>query len=1658
MELDDPLQRLLALKRDLSAFAEQRLPNVARLSAELDASIEDLKKLLERRKKNEASRKELVPTTTPRPETVKIQDVEYRINDDFRQAAMQVADTLDLDELEAAKLCVDASVTEGVEVDGSLWYRAVLRYLQYHLAVLECLRMVLQQLVDPADPEDDNRSFWAERMEAIVRAADGQANDKTAIWRKCISGLGDLETALKKVSDDQDTMAMTGVAVSEQQAEFLDARRLLITQQHESLVTIMALLVQGQGYVNEVGFREFFSKAAGLEAALDITYHYVPVIVGLSARFGSDEHAQPATSHELRKLFAAGPGQQQWKQPGLKAAAIACWLAEYSARFSDPLADPALRVADRQKAEEDRAHLFLQSVKDRAFHFLLSACKFFRPEVWHDPTKRGLVDFLLADTPSVPVNAPAPSSEFANLTAGELQNFTEQVVSNLPDVLRRLKQDEEDQRRLRFSLSSTEPVREEMDLERFLVIMAYAYQGDSDACHDFWTDRESNLHGFLRWTSSRLPTPRVAAFCELLRSIAGDVKSADQAHRFLLEDTTMVSGKLRKTFSVSWAQIFHELDTFATSIREKPAVPQTTGQDGSNLGDDYIEGPETSIMLEAYLRLAAHIVRTSPDARNWLLREQQFHLGEVMVQLASSGIQGRIQASCFNMLSAMLVDKVQEVNDGMWVMLDNWLSGGNPAGMATGKPLPVGRAHTSERNYLARFNDNPETASALVALLCALVKPSQLEGDEILDSLPFPEALGAPARHAGIDKYIDFAIGDVFARSQYHTNSGSSTTEVTVLRYQCLELIYICLSTFNEDLVLLANTTDVPVDTTIRASSLATYARLHPFARVMEWLFNSNVVSTLFIAAFQNIEDLQEAQFDSPLVQSVLRCVQVLNLAMKLQATYFDIVRPIVKTQSAARTSTVASAALASFDEVILGELPALAVVIGFVCSKYPPISLEVLELIHKLSSSRRLVDGTALGGSRLIGNRLIGVLASSSDTIAAELIPDFQIFEFDIENGEEPDKLVKARAVLKMLNSSLSASEFGPTVAHCLLGFQCDERSVSVAPDSAFGFGHSLFHVIVACAVQGPLAVGQSNVSWLLNVKRGCWEVILKLALSPLTAAIVKQQLRDMEPLGPASKNQIPVTQELLWDGVAANMPDALIQSSAEAIRSFIRVRELFFQYSALEVRTASETGAYSVQEKASQILRGIIRFSEGGEEPTMSIFELFDFLDLDVAESLVVEQQKYLRDLDLSICVRDDPDIVTAFDTDVAVQLFVLRGRQLRNQGVPIDEQQLKDEIRATIASLSSQNSWRAIQTARIAALESWTDLMSVMLANGGLDHTELAVFALQGLQIILPKLEMCLANNMAAAALLAKLMLALVPAAILSLKQPSQQTTSTANERLLTAFRVCLKAITDSQSDLALRDICYRICYANVNSLPLKSLGTKPSPSQHAKQLLQLVNLAGERLLRVLTEDAFSGRGSTRVSALLFLDSLIGVYQAARNNVSMLKALSKLNFVPVLIDLSVGSVASSFTGDEDELLTTLAYFHTALALLLRICKTADGTQLVLASGLFDAIRDSRLCSTDPDIGLDIDNPVALKQFYNLLSAVLRVIVAVVVSRGPSNAMVLQQAKTFLSENRFSMQAVFKRTSALQKTSGPPEIEAVEVAEEFSKLMLVTGFLECR
>lgn len=1634
---DDPLVRLQTLQRDLSAFNETRFQNIGRTIDELEACLEDLRRLLQRSRKSDQSRSKVAPSTTPAPTTLKIADIDYEVNEMFRQNVLYTADALDLDELDAALLCIRTqNRLVNIQHPSEVTMQAVLLFHEERLFRLECVRLLLQ-ITQNEDIQEDAEVPLRTALDLILQSN----NNGQSYWRRCLEGLGDVEHFIAKVADDKDKILMTGEDESGSRGEWLLIQRMFLTRQHESMASILSYLMQGHGpqgqWVQVDDFRTFLGRAAALEAPSDVVLHYLPVLISGSARFASDHSPDPEDAARIHSLFAVGSGQLQWRDADLKAAATVFWLAEYNGRFTGSGGGHSQDPASQTRDDQAQMKLFFDALAAHAFRYILASASFLKPVVWHDPARTNIVRHLAHDGIAIPMDASRPSADFATITMRQLQGFADAMVSNMSDALRKLKSDEDENRRALLS-QSTNVADPGLDLERLMVIMAYAWHDDVESVNEsWWSDRESSLFGFLRFISKRLPTPRVAAFCILLQSLACDEKTANHAHRFLLEDTTMVGGKMRKTYGVSWSLIFSELELYASNLKDRPAAPQTGLNQERDPGEMVLEEWETSVMLEGYLGLATRICANSPDARNWFLKEQTFHIGEVMFQLLRSADYVRIRACCLELLTALLTDKSTEVRNGMWVLFDSWVSSGGLDGSSA--PRPLGRPQYQAKHYLSSYAVDSEAGAAMVAFLNALIRPMTGNPEHEIDQLPFPEALGRPHRHEGMHAYVDFVMDAVLARKVSLMLADEPLLHV--LRYECLDFAYQCLSSFNEDIVLLASTTNAETDSAMETKSFARYAFLHPFARVMEWLFDKKVANSLFAALQQTQDALNDADPNSPLVQATLRAVQVLLLAWNLQPTYFDLVRPAIVSQSP-KTQPI-SATWTSIDEIFLTHLNAVVDIAQLATCQQVDLGLVCLTLLEKIGASRKL-SGTVEGRH---GSRIISVLTPIQDYSTTQLVPLFKITEWDLEIDDEPLKIIQARAVLDLLKASLKTSDRTPGLAHTLLGFRCRERTVEIITGSPFDKNQSLFHQIAACAVEIATVTTQlGNTSWLLSLQRGCLEVVLELAVHPLTARIVQPLLRSMDLLAAVSSNltgnSTRASQNPLWDSKPLADFDLLRSSSAYSLRDFLRVREAYFELASTELRTAAAQGAFSVQEKIVSTLLGRIMLPEGGEMTTASILELFDFFDAETTSPFELPQSKFFGD-HVSACVKDDAETGVSYDVKMAQLYMILSKKQLKDKGVIQDvaqETAANDEIISTCNAMISQNSFAAIQNARLAALEAWSDLVSMIITTGGMEQTDVIALSLQGLLVVLPKFERSLSDNMDAAALLAKLTLTFTQAIVPALQGSSEQTASVAIERMLSMFRVSLKVLTDSTTDLGLRDVAYRTCCAVLSSIPNVPTTGRNSQAASARQLLQLVQNAGERLLAVTTEDAFSGRGVTCVSALLFLDGLVLLFQSLKANTQMLRGLMKLNFIPVLIDTGIGNVASAFKSN-DETIATMAFYHTAMALLLRICNTSDGAQLVINSGLFPAIEESKLFSTDPELGLDIENPAALEEFYIFLGDVVRLMTATVVQKGAG------LAKAFLQQHRFTVQAILK-----QATRG----QALDAAEELCRLLIASGFLE--
>ena len=96
---------------------------------------------------------------------------------------------------------------------------------------------------------------------------------------------------------------------------------------------------------------------------------------------------------------------------------------------------------------------------------------------------------------------------------------------------------------------------------------------------------------------------------------------------------------------------------------------------------------------------------------------------------------------------------------------------------------------------------------------------------------------------------------------------------------------------------------------------------------------------------------------------------------------------------------------------------------------------------------------------------------------------------------------------------------------------------------------------------------------------------------------------------------------------------------------------------------------------------------------------------------------------------------------------------------------------------------------------------------------------------------------------------------------------------------------------------------------------------------------------------------------------------------------------------------------------------------------------------------------------IPADIDNPEALSKFYRLLLSITRVIVSAVLSRGPHNEQTLNQARSFITENRTPIVGFFKRQANIGFSLPTDAIADVdELVELFVLLFTKTGFLQVR
>jgi nuclear pore complex protein Nup205 len=877
--------------------------------------------------------------------------------------------------------------------------------------------------------------------------------------------------------------------------------------------------------------------------------------------------------------------------------------------------------------------------------------------------------------------------------------------------------------------------------------------------------------------------------------------------------------------------------------------------------------------------------------------------------------------------------------------------------------------------------------------------------------------------------------------------------------------------------VVFANKSSIPVDSVIDTSSLAVYVALHPFTRVMEWLFNDKVLKALFAAAHQDVTEVDAAPSDSPLVQSLMLSIEVMDQVMKLQATYLDIIRPVLKQQSSFQHSPVSNLSLASFEDAVLNNLQVI-IDLGLYCGTgHEALTIASLQLLEKMASSRKLAVSPAGFGQRSGRSKIVGILEKDNEAerIGRSLSGLMRFSPEELEAGSAASGYIVKLRVLDFLNSCLAAVSIRPTIAHILLGFSCGSNTVHIAEDSLWSNGQSLFHAILLLGVEYPDNDGDSYLAWRSALKTRCWDVLQKLWRSPLTSATVMQELRDNELLFIEAPQLVPITLDVPWEGMSlaqgleAHTGDVSLffaDAPALALQNFLQRRAAFLDYESRELRLTVKEGMPTMRSRIQSVLLGTTIRPGEDPMPNPNIFDLFDFIEFTYPDRSLPDQHRFFEGVNLMSC-QEEKEGVVQYSRSLLEQVILLKMKYWRKEGsiAPVPgydaptpaeallaaEAALMEEAYVLLAVFDDWNRRQQLLRYHRDILQSWVQVLMVAVHSCDFDNASRSSFILQTIQAILPKLEQAYNADIFTALQLAGLAEALVQKIDFG-STAFDKTGDFANDRLSQLFRAALAGVYSPITTPELREYCYQICFRYIHGTSNKATAN----TLLGRHTMNAIKNCGSHLIETICDDAYSGQGTCKVSALLLLNAMVAIATRQQSKY-VLETFVTLNFVGVLVDNLKHIPEELRAAAAPQVTALMSYYDASLALLLRICQSRLGAAYVLNAGLFPSIRDSQIFAVDPDIGLEFDDAKALKKYYDLMLSVLRVVNAAVIARGRQNDQTVFQAREFLKENRHSMVAIFKRSVNVGAgQNAETEQDVVDLVDCWTVLVEVTGFLE--
>ncbi len=220
------LEGLQALHRELLSICEHRFENLHILEQSLQAHAEAFQKLLDKPPRASESRKAVssgklerspplpIPSRLyrllPAPRIpnveiakIKIDEEDYTLNADFIDSTLRLADELDLDEIQAARILLEAEGDQAV-LGQSLLECGIIRFHQQRMYLLDSIRLCIQIAADE-NIDDGLRDGFGQVVESTIYCVPAAGSHSLVgggkLVPRCMSAMKTLKDWLQKLSE-----------------------------------------------------------------------------------------------------------------------------------------------------------------------------------------------------------------------------------------------------------------------------------------------------------------------------------------------------------------------------------------------------------------------------------------------------------------------------------------------------------------------------------------------------------------------------------------------------------------------------------------------------------------------------------------------------------------------------------------------------------------------------------------------------------------------------------------------------------------------------------------------------------------------------------------------------------------------------------------------------------------------------------------------------------------------------------------------------------------------------------------------------------------------------------------------------------------------------------------------------------------------------------------------------------------------------------------------------------------------------------------------------------------------------------------------------------------------------------------------------------------